>query len=113
MKSLKRKFASSLALWVLLSATHLASAFYDPSLGRWVNRDPIKELGHFALRYRHSVQIGIKEKNSYTFVKNSPIDRVDTLGLDDRGWPLNGVVCNTCVKPQDYGTEVYVLLRIA
>jgi RHS repeat-associated protein len=85
--------------------------FYDPNLQRWPNRDPVKELGHFILRSRQSVQVGAKEQNLYTFVRNAPGDRVDVLGLDDRGWPLNGVVCNDCFAPGEYGTEVYVLIN--
>jgi RHS repeat-associated protein len=40
--------------------------FYSPSLGRWINRDPIGELG------------GI---NVYGFVRNSPLGNLDKLGL--------------------------------
>ncbi len=40
--------------------------FYEPSLQRWVNRDPIAELG------------GI---NLYGFVGNGPLNTVDPLGL--------------------------------
>jgi RHS repeat-associated protein len=42
--------------------------FYDPYLQRWVNRDPIEELGGY---------------NLYWFVSNNPISRVDVLGLID------------------------------
>src|SRR5439155_1338873 len=40
--------------------------FYDPNLQRWLNRDPIQEQGGF---------------NLYGFVGNSPLNRVDLLGL--------------------------------
>jgi RHS repeat-associated protein len=40
--------------------------FYDPSLGRWLNRDPLGEEG------------GI---NLYAFVQNSPVGNWDKLGL--------------------------------
>ncbi len=39
---------------------------YDPSLGRWLNRDPIYEQGGY---------------NLYGFVGNDGINRLDVLGL--------------------------------
>ena len=42
--------------------------FYDPSLQRWINQDPIGEAG------------GI---NLYGFVGNDPVNRIDPLGLTD------------------------------
>ena len=50
--------------------------FYDPLTQRWLNRDPIEELGSY---------------NLYGFVGNNPISRVDILGLippmDIPYWP--------------------------
>ena len=43
--------------------------FYSPGLGRWVNRDPVRERGG---------------RNLYVFVKNSPSRKVDILGLMDQ-----------------------------
>jgi uncharacterized protein RhaS with RHS repeats len=54
-----------LTLLALLSAPHLASAYYDPGVQRWLNRDPIAEWG------------GI---NLYGYCSNSPIDTVDGEG---------------------------------
>ena len=72
MNSLKHKFGSSLALLFFLSATELASAFYDPSLGRWVNRDPIQEKGGL---------------NLYRFTRNNPVIWIDRWGLAIVGTP--------------------------
>src|ERR1043165_6617251 len=44
-----------------------ARAFYDPRVGRWINRDPIEEWGGM---------------NVYGFVGNRPANRVDVNGLD-------------------------------
>jgi RHS repeat-associated protein len=41
--------------------------FYDPNTQRWPNRDPIGERGGL---------------NLYTFVRNTPINAVDPLGLE-------------------------------
>ena len=65
MKLFKRTLAAPLALFILLTTAHLASAFYDPSLGRWINRDPIGEKGG---------------KNLHVFVGNAPVNNVDALG---------------------------------
>jgi RHS repeat-associated protein len=39
--------------------------FYDPNLQRWINKDPIGEIGGM---------------NAYGFLANSPLNRVDSLG---------------------------------
>jgi RHS repeat-associated protein len=44
--------------------------FYDPYLQRWVNRDPIGEMGGM---------------NLYGFIANEPFSSVDTLGLAEYG----------------------------
>ena len=44
--------------------------YYNPTLGRWVNRDPIGELGGVALM---------------TFLANTPVDATDSLGLSASG----------------------------
>jgi uncharacterized protein RhaS with RHS repeats len=54
-----------LAFWVGLCN---ASAFYDPGTQRWLNRDPIGELGGL---------------NLYGFVSNDPLDRLDLFGESD------------------------------
>ena len=80
MKPFKRKFAAPLALFILLAAAQLASAFYDPSLGRWINRDPITENGFRMLSKPQSFSRS-GELNLYAFVKNQPIGELDPLGL--------------------------------
>ena len=57
-----------------------AQAFYNPSTGRWLNRDPIEENG------------GI---NLYCFVQNNSIDEIDPIGLAGSagGW-LNSEIVN-------------------
>ena len=48
--------------------------FYDPSMQRWLNRDPIGERGGL---------------NLYGYVGNDPLDRIDPLGLA-YGNPVSG-----------------------
>ena len=52
--------------WVQVQLSGLR--YYNPTLGRWVNRDPIEEIGGL---------------NLYAFVKNWPQGGVDILGLTD------------------------------
>jgi hypothetical protein len=61
--------------WLLLCLAHTASAFYNPSAGRWLNRDPIGENGG---------------RNLAGFVFNAPLSGVDRLGLS--GWCV-------CLRP--------------
>jgi RHS repeat-associated protein len=42
--------------------------FYDPRIGRWLNRDPIAEKGGF---------------NLYGFVRNNQINKIDIIGLSE------------------------------
>ena len=53
-------------MWLLLVSTLPAHAFYNPSTGRWLSRDPIGENG---------------EKNLYGFVQNDSVRGVDPVGL--------------------------------
>ncbi len=62
--------------------------YYDPSTGRWLNRDPIEE---FSFRDRYSQSLTPKERfllrqrrpagNEFVFVDNHPVNSVDPYGL--------------------------------
>ena len=69
MKTQIRLLLGFLTVLAMLSGPRLASAYYDPGVQRWINRDPIGELG------------GV---NLYTFVSNKPLALVDTFGLAGR-----------------------------
>jgi hypothetical protein len=70
----KMKTNRILLLAMLLGAllAREAQAFYNPSNGRWLSRDPIEEKG------------GV---NLYRFVSNDPLERFDALGLEDSSEP--------------------------
>jgi hypothetical protein len=89
---------------LVVFATNQASAYYSPSTGRWLSRDPIGEPGFEVLRASSTVprpgqlvstaslppsRIFIrdmailgKESNRYMFVANNPENYFDLLGLD-------------------------------
>jgi RHS repeat-associated protein len=63
--------------------------FYDPNLQRWLNRDPIGEIGFNVLTSESSPFDRDYERNLYAFVGNSPLNYIDELGLA-YGNPVSG-----------------------
>jgi hypothetical protein len=66
MKAMSWRLLRGLAPTFLFTISYSASAFYDPTIGRWISRDPIGEEGG---------------QNLYGFVQNAPGDDWDWLGL--------------------------------
>jgi len=83
-----RRFTKGIALLLLLTAVHSASAFYDPHVGRWVSRDPIGEPG-FKLVSEQQSQLQTSTITPYVFVENNPIVFTDSLGLYSFGTSCN------------------------
>jgi hypothetical protein len=94
MKNLGRKIASNGALFVALWTAQTAMAWYDPSTGRWLNRDPIGEPGFQVMqragssitsastgRWIHRDGTARLGANQYLFNLNDPCDFVDPEGL--------------------------------
>lgn len=77
----KTRFAKRLviAMFALLVAQS-ALAFYNPSTGRWLSRDPIEEAGSVV-----ATKSEFSEKdagpNHYAFIANAPVNEVDYVGL--------------------------------
>jgi RHS repeat-associated protein len=64
--------------------------FYEPGLQRWLNRDPVSELGFRLLPHspilRHIAKARFSKTlrpNLFRFVLNDPLRRIDPLGLAD------------------------------
>ena len=70
MKAQLRPPLWALSLLALLSTANLASAYYDPGVQRWINRDPMTEDG---------------DLNLYRFVGNTVPNAVDAKGLVETG----------------------------
>jgi uncharacterized protein RhaS with RHS repeats len=83
-----------LVLLACCLGTPAVSGFYDPSIQRWVNRDPIGESG------------GI---NVYEFALNQPIGNIDSdgrqaIGVPSRNPPSDSKVrlCNRKIENETY-----------
>jgi hypothetical protein len=86
MKTQMKPILWALTLMALFSAPNLASAYYDPGIQRWINRDPVadesglralpgaeNQLPQWFLRHE-----GLQ--NQYSFVRSSPLCLVDSDG---------------------------------
>lgn len=71
---------SLVALYFACLLVNPASAFYNPSSGRWLSRDPINEPGLKLLTGSSSGFNLSEEKNLHAFVGNAPPASVDHLG---------------------------------
>ena len=77
----KRNLLRKLLLLPVLLAWFGSSAhgFYDASVGRWINRDPLGELGFDMMRLGRSEVWG-DGPNLYVFVENAPVNIFDPTG---------------------------------
>ena len=88
MKTQMKRLLWFLTCLTLFSATQLASAYYDPGVQRWINRDPLGEPGSSAAR-GHQWKAALGDQwakvahgpDLYTFVGNAPPDLHDPFGL--------------------------------
>ncbi len=54
--------------------------YYIPELGKWLNRDPVNELG--GMIYRQKIYDDIADINLYGMVLNNPLNIFDPFGLE-------------------------------
>ena len=67
-------------LLLLLASLHTTFAYYDPGLQRWINRDPLGELGFEAARRPQLAEVADRAI-LYRFIANDPCNGVDRNGL--------------------------------
>jgi RHS repeat-associated protein len=67
--------------------------FYNPITQRWLNRDPVHEIGFLTLKGRKQGWHEKAELNLYGMVRNDPVDLFDPMGLVNWG-PAGGKCCN-------------------
>jgi hypothetical protein len=88
-----RRTSASVAYLLLLLVGFDAQAFYNPSTGRWLNRDPIGEAG-FSLGTEQNLPTMEARRNAakanifanedylvYVLIGNNPVGYIDLLGL--------------------------------
>ena len=93
MKNTKRIIISVVVLLVMLWTAQAALAFYNPEIGRWINRDPIGETG---------------SENLFLSFQNDPISRIDPLGLNCKKTLTYEFLSRDVVGPFEPGNAVYV-----
>jgi RHS repeat-associated protein len=86
-----------LTLLTLFSTPQLASAYYDPGVQRWINRDPLWEFGFEKVRGDGVGGVG-EGPNQYDFVGNDPVGSTDPLGLE---YGTGFAAYQQCVKDCD------------
>jgi hypothetical protein len=76
----------ALVVLALFGSLHNASAYYDPGVQRWLNRDPISEKGHAILRNN---QLYLARSHyDFVFVENTGPNKIDAEGLT----PVEGCI---------------------
>jgi len=79
---MKKRLKLNWLIVMVMASTSLlpaARAFYAPATQRWLNRDPISEIG-FEWLHRKEVTLG-DAPNLFSYVQNDPVVRWDALGL--------------------------------
>jgi hypothetical protein len=92
-----RCFVVLLMPLMMFATTQVASAFYDPSLQRWINRDPLGGMVSIKLilAQNHTTKIahgeaGYEGPNLYKYAFNAPIALTDQNGLWTIGIGVQG-----------------------
>jgi hypothetical protein len=73
------KWLAGMMVW--LAVVQTGWCFYNPSTGRWLNRDPIKEPGFSQLARPSFRKNKTPDGNPYRFLHNDAIAETDYLGL--------------------------------
>jgi hypothetical protein len=80
MKSRMQTLLHGLALLALFSTANVASAYYDPGVQRWINRDPIRDAAFQSLTLRHPRR-DARQYNLSNFLEGAPSNKRDHWGL--------------------------------
>ena len=80
MSATLKRWLQIMVMLGLLAVACPVHAFYNPSTGRWLSRDPLGESGFESLRGGRANPLG-GGQNLDAFVGNHPIDSFDVDGL--------------------------------
>src|SRR5207249_9602456 len=75
---------SSKEIYVNTGIYYYGYRFYDPNLQRWLNRDPLADVGFKFVRALPVPRV-FGESNLYTFVMNDGVNNIDSYGLLECG----------------------------
>jgi hypothetical protein len=78
---MKTKLMMLALVLIGVMASHKAEAFYNPNTGRWLSRDPVREVGFEMARPNFRKRIRNEHEGLYTFVKNNTPNNHDAYGL--------------------------------
>jgi RHS repeat-associated protein len=91
---------SSKEFHVLSGVVYYLYRFYDPSLQRWLNTDPVTETGFMLTTgiatsltpeswAQQSMEDQTESPNRYEFAENAPMSNVDPYGLEEKTPPVS------------------------
>jgi len=80
---LNKWFVVGYGIALLLASANHVSAFYNPSTGRWLSRDPVQDPSFLPQNVKVLPRTQPSKLNvlCYVFVQSDPINRYDLLGL--------------------------------
>jgi len=77
------------------------SRYYDPSIGRFISRDPLPDL------------IGLlPNQNRYQYVRNNPINYIDPYGSQGNPWDHNKGILDTGYEQKTSDTSAQLLISL-
>jgi hypothetical protein len=109
---MKTTNALTLLLLALLLVAPGAQAYYNPSTGRWLSRDPLHEKAFADSHARGARAAHGWDKHAYAFIQNQPVSTWDVLGLKTAAeylWCADRPCC--CWNARKSGDEVTALME--
>lgn len=81
MKMIDFAIKAAVLIATVVCSARTASAFYDPGMQQWLNRDPLADLGFQTTRTLRTSLFHSRDWRSYQYVFNEPLRFFDAFGL--------------------------------